>query len=140
MGMYTGLILDCYLKEETFWSWWDIILYLTDRANNPLPGILPKHPFFECKRWREIGAGGSAYLDEDFPANSTFKDLGEEQYHLHISCNLKNYDKEIERFLEWIEKYIHIFRYGWIRYEECKLKTLINFCPDGFKFIEEKEK
>lgn len=139
MGMYTGLILDCYLKEETWWAWWEIFLYLTDPKNNPRPPTLPKHPFFECERWHQIGGCGSAYLEDDFPPNSTFRDLGDDQYHLHISCSLKNYDGEIERFLEWIEKYIDKFRYGWLRYEECKLRTIIDFTPNGFKFIEEKE-
>jgi hypothetical protein len=127
MGMYTGLIFDAYLKEETRAEWWEIILYLTDCKNNKEPPTLPNHPFFKCDRWRQLSGGGSS-LNDEFPPDSTFKDLGkyqeEDRYHLHMSCNLKD-NGEIETFIDWIKPHIQIYVYGWTKFEEDEEKTNI---------------
>jgi hypothetical protein len=48
------------------------------------------------------------------------------QYHLNVRSNLKNYDSEIENFLDFISPYIETDEFiGYMRYEESEKPTLI---------------
>lgn len=69
-----------------------------------------------------------------FPSISDSKmeqDRIDQQYHLNIRCNLKNYDDEIEKFLDYISPYIETKGFlGYMRYEESEEPTLI-YCDSG---------
>ena len=98
-------------------------------------GLLPDHPFFESESSLGFVKCSSFYL---IPL-SLFK-YREEKYtgdHLVFRCDFKNYENNIQLFLDWIEPYIedreketHI---GHFRYEENTYPTLI--FHDGKKFV-----
>lgn len=104
MGSYTELVLkagiiDLPPKEM------EVIEFMFNR-NMGLPGSdkfapkqLPKHPFFETPRWDAIGVSGSFYHHPH--AFSSYQ-----KGRLFTRCDLKNYDHEIELFLDWISPYI----------------------------------
>lgn len=82
------------------------------------------HPLFNTESWRvmlikEISyfPGGSFHL---LSYNDT---LG---YDLTVRSSLKNYDKEIELFLDFVNPYIETEGFiGYIMHEECDWPTLI---------------
>lgn len=90
-------------------------------------GEIPDHPLFKCERWGWMLRSSSYY----FPAE-TYSSLRWDQgdYYLTIQCNLKNYDKEIENFLDWISPYIgeidDVFL-GFIRNEHSEIPKLIYY-------------
>lgn len=102
MGMYTGIYGRVVLKDvpssvrvflmDWFWRWDD------QEFDNK-----PDHPFFKTDRWDTLLYGGSAYFpDCEYGARMT---VGPQTITLELSASLKNYDEEIEKFLDWIEPY-----------------------------------
>lgn len=93
----------------------------------------PDHPLFKTDRWGILLRCDSAYFAGDTNSYITREDFDLElKYspYLTIRSNLKNYDLEIELFLDWISQYV---RYptgecaGYFRCEECSEPTLIYF-------------
>jgi hypothetical protein len=86
------------------------------------------HEFFDCHRWRSIGNGASYYFTPVSTKNLYFDNRVTQQYYITFRCDLKNYDGEIKKFLDWIMPYIdnmngdHIGHY---RYEEDDQPTMI---------------
>jgi len=72
---------------------------------------------------------GSYYFDAD-TISTIRKDDITQQWTLCIRCNLKNYDDEIEKFLDWIHPYLDKQEgdfLGFYRYEETEQPTLIHY-------------
>lgn len=121
MGMYTDFCFDADLREDTPQEVIEILLnWRWDHKE------LPKHPLFDCPRWTLIGYCCSAY----FPAAPHFKIIKDDwsrNWTLNIRCNLKNYDSEIENFIDWIMPYVADYNefLGFYRYEEDSEPTLI---------------
>ncbi len=125
MGMYTELYLGTKLRGDTppeVFALIDAMLHGED------PKSLPSHPFFACKRWRQLFSGGGSYYFEAPCFRRLFDadPICEGARQLLIVVNLKNYDQEIQHFLDWISPYIdkggHV---GHMRYEEEDVPTLL---------------
>lgn len=128
MGMYTKLNANLIIDNDRCI---DIIKYML-KETDKIPS-LPEHDLFKTDRWEFMLKSCSYY----FTGTNNSKLIYDEQlkrFILHCDCDLKNYDNEIELFLEWISSFIENKGYknflGYIRYEECTYPTLI-FIEDG---------
>lgn len=128
MGMYTELHFNSELKEETPEKVLAILKFMVGE-NEEEPKVLPIHPLFQADRWRIMLQTDSYYFDAD--THSTLrKDDTSDSYYLCIRCNLKNYDSEIEYFIDWIMPYLAKYDgefLGFYRYEEHEDPTLIHY-------------
>lgn len=119
MGMYTEFVFAVELYTEAIEQDGviDILKYMV-RDIDDEPKNLPDHPFFKAERWKYLFTMNSSY----FPGQ-THSDLTcQHGYtYLTVRSNLKNYDSEIQLFLDWIIPYIVYARgecFGYFRYEE----------------------
>jgi hypothetical protein len=97
----------------------ELIDYFFDEGSilNKLNTSLPEHIFFKCERWRHIGHMGSYYFN---PFSLRYKEdhiQRDGTQRVLLICNLKNYNDEIELFLDWIDQYME-FYWGYYLYEE----------------------
>ncbi|WP_331828047.1 hypothetical protein [Bacillus velezensis] len=128
MGMYTELVCAFKLIEETPRSIIEILEFMTGQRDEH-PSELPEHNLFsEDTRWKWMLQSDSYYFDGKTHSKIE-NDAVVGGCYVSIRCNLKNYDDEIEKFIDWISPYIqkdydHYF-IGYERYEEDKEPTLI---------------
>lgn len=119
--MYTELFIKCEMKSDLPKEVLNVLKYLFGDEDLD-PGIeLPEHDFFKCERWRFIGNGYSHYFAPF--ATSEFR-----KNYLISRSDLKNYNDEIERFLDWVMPYIAEPEgqfIGYHIYEESDTPTLI---------------
>ena len=100
MGYYTTFHAEIVLRK-------DIPKYLTQLltqlvCDNCYYGIaLPEHPLFKCERWPSIFSR-SGFLNEA----PSFIRLPSGYYRITLRSVLKNYDDEIEKFVDWISPFI----------------------------------
>lgn len=135
MGIYTELYLCCSLKEDAPKSVIDAIEWmLAGEHNTPEPYI--EHQLFQKANAQFMLRTGSY----SFVSGATHffkKSRTSSQYTLIVRCDLKNYEEEIEDFIDWLTPYIdakdgdHL---GHKRYEEDGLPTLL-LHPNNWKEI-----
>lgn len=135
MGMYTELNIGVKLYEKAIEDGVvDILEYMTgqrDVKTDPLPN----HPLFETPRWDIMLNCGSAYFmgQPDSKVIRSKYDPDEDIW-LNVRSNLKNYDYEIELFLDWIQPYIEYEEFiGYMRYEEFDSPMLIYNTDKGIE-------
>ena len=125
MGMYTDFCFDAKLKKNTPTEIIELLKNWQDWDWNP--AVLPAHPFFSLSSWRCIGSDMSYYFDGPGYFNCTFDEIAN-SYYLQVRGNLKNYESEIETFIEWITPYLNKTPgefLGFYRYEEYDEPTLV---------------
>lgn len=77
----------------------------------------------------------SYYFDGSTNSEMVFDDISK-TWKINIRANLKNYDSEIEEFLDWLEPYIGTEDFiGYMRYEEWEDPTLIYNDFDNDKIV-----
>jgi hypothetical protein len=103
MGMYTEIIFGAGLKEETPKDVIDVIQRMVN--GDDLIDNLPDHDFFRSERKWLMKSGGSYYFPGILEAKFWFDDISNNWF-LHFRTNIKNYDNEIEKFLDWIKPYL----------------------------------
>lgn len=129
MGMYTDFCFDCELKADTPPEVITLLQAWMDNAMGHYAGVhrpLPDHALFRTPRWHMIGWCGSAYFSAQ--PHRSFEKLYDSTWTLNIRSNHKNYDNEIELFIDWINPYIVAAEgdfLGFYRYEENQHPTLI---------------
>lgn len=133
--MYTEISLECKLKKDTPEEIITLLKNLcTENKNNTdikedvLKGIVKEHQFFRCQRWDMVFCGVSYYFNAQ--TRSALKEdyLDNGEYYLSIRSNLKNYDSEIEHFLDFISPFVDAYtdeHLGHVRYEENDIPTLL---------------
>ena len=127
MGMYTELVLGIELYKGTPQEVIDILKYMTgeDDLNLLHKDVLESHPFFSCDRWKYLFTMGSYYFDGQTHSELKYDDISK-TYFLTTRSNLKNYNSEIDMFLDWIEPYVNTRdMWGYKRYEESEMPTII---------------
>lgn len=120
MGMYTEFVMAVNLRSNTPNTVIDILKFMIGERETPPIG-LGGHPLFQTERWSIMLRRDSAYFAGD--THSTLlkrKYRVGNSYGLTIRCNLKNYDSEIEQFLDWIIPYIDDTYDGFIGYMRCE--------------------
>ncbi len=123
--MYTEIHFNSELKKDISQEILGILDYMLN-LNKECPD-LPEHEFFKCDRWRMLFNCDSYSFDADTCSTLRFDDIAD-AYYLCIRSNLKNYDSEIEKFIDWIQPYLEKFEddfLGFYRYEENEQPTLI---------------
>jgi hypothetical protein len=125
MGMYTELHYNVELKKSVPDEVIKTLQYMLDPLEAEQPRPLPGHTLFSTQRWDVMLRMSSAY----FPAR-THSELFEQfdQWHLGVRCNLKNYNEEIEKFVDWLDPYVDAFKgdfLGFSRYEESEDPEII---------------
>lgn len=131
MGMYTELLIKVDIFRDLPENVKFILNFLFnpesendiwDKNMNIRSDIdIPDHKFFKSERWTQIGRCNSFY---HIPACCNHYEEG----YLFSRSDLKNYDNEIEYFLDWINPYIDLPEgrfIGWIWYEEFKKPEFI---------------
>lgn len=122
MGMYTELVLGVELKSDPVVI--DTLKLMLD-CNIKDKVVTIDHPLFSTSRWRSMLRCDSYYFDGQTDSKLVY-DEPNEIYFLNVRCNLKNYDNEIELFLDWLCPYIETEGFlGYSRYEEADDPTLI---------------
>lgn len=132
MGMYTELHYNVELKKDLPKNVANLLKYMVGDLEDE-PKKLPKHPLFKTERWRFMLRMDSYYFDADTHSTLRYDEIAE-RYYLCIRTNLKNYDSEIEQFIDWVEPYLgaYIDRgefLGFYRYEEDNEPTHIYRTP-----------
>lgn len=125
MGMYAELHFNSELKKNIPQNVLETLQYMIDHENEPKD--LPEHELFKCDRWTMLFTCDSYYFDADTHSTLRFDEISN-AYYLCIRANLKNYDSEIEKFIDWIMPYLEKFEgdfLGFYRYEENEQPTLI---------------
>lgn len=126
MGMYTEFHFNVELKESIQPDMLKILKYMLGEIDEIGDTKLPEHPLFATSRWEGMLRSDSYYFDAD--THSTLRNDWQGGWFLCIRCNLKNYDSEIEKFIDWIMPYCDKFEgdfLGFYRYEETEEPTLI---------------
>ena len=142
MGMYTALSLGIEFKDNTPQDVIDILKFMID---GPTEEQMPSgmyhvsaaqafapphdgHRFFACERWTMLFRCDSYYFDWQTHFELFKDDLYPDRakYYLTGVSNLKNYNDEIMKFLDWIFPYIETDGFiGWTMYEEDEHPTLL---------------
>lgn len=126
MGMYTELHYNSQLNKDIP-SKIIKILRLMVEGENQGNLIFPDHPLFKTHRWETMLRCDSYYFDADTHSTLRYDEITD-AYFLCIRTNTKNYGKEIEKFIDFMNPYIYKFNgefLGFYRYEENNEPTLI---------------
>ncbi|ARC67896.1 hypothetical protein P5637_07065 [Bacillus paralicheniformis] len=128
MGMYTELVCAFELLEETPSHIIETLEFMSGQRDEQ-PDELPDHKLFsEGSRWKWMLQSDSYYFDGKTHSEIVNDTLVGGCY-VTIRCNLKNYDNEIENFIEWISPFIYKkdenYFIGYKRYEEDNEPELI---------------
>jgi hypothetical protein len=99
--MYTELIFGASLKRDTPNDVIDALKYMLGEIESK-PTNFPL-PDGRCE-W--LFRGSSYYFAVNEPVNKMWFDNIDERCHISTRSNIKNYENEIETFLEWIKPYI----------------------------------
>ena len=133
MGMYTELVMACELPNNTPENTINIIQYMLGNIEEK-PEI-EDNPLFDTSRWTYMLNSSSYYFIKSRSNSYLRYDEIAKQYILSIWCNLKNYDEEIDKFLNWIVNYTTSYGFvGYTRYEEFDNPTLIYFENNTVKY------
>ncbi|MEK5109904.1 hypothetical protein MHI57_24895 [Cytobacillus sp. FSL K6-0129] len=113
--MYTELVCALELDKNTPVVVINAIEFMTGQRDEL--DTVPDHELFKSARWRFMLRGDSYYFDGDSHSVIRFDQFG--TWYVTIRCNLKNYDDEIEKFVDWISLYSETSGFiGYTRYEE----------------------
>jgi hypothetical protein len=106
MGSYTELNCAFSLKRDTPEEIGNALLFMTGQDDEE-PERLPKHPLFSAARWRHMLRGSGADVDAEAYGDARVE-LSESsgRYRVSIRRTFKNFDEEIEKFVDWITPYI----------------------------------
>lgn len=100
MGMYTELIFGAALRKDTPAKVIEALKYMMGKAEKPTNFPLPEG---RCE-W--LFQGQSYYFGVSSPVSKMwFDDIGK-NWIISTRSNIKNYEREVEAFLEWIKPYI----------------------------------
>jgi hypothetical protein len=133
MGMYTAFHLGVSLTnppKEVI----DILRYMTTfKRSDIIPPPVPAHPFFFCDRWSSLMIMDSAYFKCDTHCSLRQDTFDANCYYLTVTSNLKNYDDEILKFMDWIMPYLDVTddMLGYYRYEEDDAPTILYHAKKG---------
>lgn len=129
MGMYTEFHLNVELKKDTPKDVIDVLKFMTASGAKTAPAPqTPAHPLFtEGGRWIHMLWCGSYYFPMRVNSVLEFDTLAGAHF-LSVRCNLKNYEQEIQKFVDWLTPFFAEedgVCIGYRRYEENDDPTLL---------------
>lgn len=101
--MYTEIIFGAGLKKELPETVVSAIKKLV--AGEDLGETAPDHSFFKSERPWLLRSAGSYCFTGTVEPKFWFDEIAN-QWFLHFRTNIKNYDSEIEKFIDWIKPHI----------------------------------
>lgn len=124
MGMYTELIFGAELKKDTPNEVIEALKYMMGEVEEK-PRKFPL-PEGRCGR---LFQGGSYYFAINNSVKKMWLDDIDKRWHISTRSNIKNYENEIETFLEWIKPYLDGGSgkkdfYAIVTYEEAEEPTI----------------
>lgn len=125
MGMYTELVLKFEVSKKVDEEVMDVLRYLFNGGDKP--AYKPSHPFFSLPRWDFIGRCSSYYHHPE-SVSSWYDVEYSDTIYVFSRSDLKDYDNEIEQFINWAKDYITPATgncLGWVWYEEWEQPTLL---------------
>lgn len=128
MGMYTGLVLDARLKNTITQDVIEVLQFMIESGEAREP-LIPDHDLFRTHRWTWMLNGTSAYFPgERGPILARPILYGRHETELptllSVGFSIKNYDSEIEKFLDWLTPYLEK-GVGWTMWEADEFPTPI---------------
>lgn len=124
MGMYTELNIGVKICPTP-----TVVQKLNYMLGKDTEDVHIDHLLFtDQTRWEYMLLCDSYYFDGQADSKLFVDDLipDEPMYFLNVRCNLKNYNEEIEKFMDWLCPYIETEGFlGYKRYEEDDNPTLI---------------
>lgn len=127
--MFTEFHFNVGLVQDVPNNILDILRFMIseDREKDESLLELPSHPLFDTTKWKWMLLCDSRYFSAETISTLYKANLGKD-YYLCIRCNLKNYDNEIEKFVDWVNPYIdakpNAFL-GFSRYEKSENPDII---------------
>lgn len=106
MGMYTELIFGAKLKSDTPGEIINTLHVMMGDNIESEQVQIPGDPFFKCDRWMSVFNCGSYYFGVSNSVKEMWFDAIDNSWRISTRANLKNYDGEIDKFLQWIKPYI----------------------------------
>lgn len=133
MGMYTELVMSAELIKDPPSSVTDILSLMVGDIDS---AIEPQDGLFTTSRWQYLFQMDSYYFAGD--THSSFRyDATANCWFLTVRSNLKNYDNEIQLFLDWFAPYSETQGFvGYWHYEENENPTLIYIDKGSINTIE----
>lgn len=134
MGMYTELNCALVLHKKTpshiIQILGDMVRGRREEAEAFVECCPPlfSHELFSTARWTSLCASASYYFAANEAESKLRWDETAQDWRLTIRSNLKNYDKEIEKFLDWISPFLQMMPgdfLGYKMYEEDPFPTLL---------------
>lgn len=121
MGMYTELIFGASLKKDTPQEVIDTIRYMV--------GDIPTIDNYIFEKNRNPLRGSSYYFGVSNSVSKFWIDEISKEWILSSRANIKNYDQDIQKFLDWIKPYISSGSgsremYAIVMYEESETPTI----------------
>jgi hypothetical protein len=95
--MYTEFVFKAIVSENAPENVKAILRGLFN--GDAMIGILSAHKFFDCKRWADVGRSHSYY-------HIPWSDSKYKENRIFSRSDLKNYDNEIEKFVDWVSPYL----------------------------------
>jgi hypothetical protein len=130
MGMYTEFHFNVQLLSKVPNEVVDLLKFMVSTEETKYESRLknlPSHPLFYTDRWVRMLLSDSYYFSADTHSTLRFDGITN-GYYLCIRCNLKNYNNEIEKFVDWIDNYVQANSgdfLGFSRYEESENPKII---------------
>lgn len=123
MGMYTELVISTMIKDDP-----EVVGALkTMLGEQEDIKDLPKHPLFSTPRWRIMLICSSHYFVPISVHAFRYNEIAK-AWALVTRSDFKNYDNEINLFIDWIKPYLDCSygeMVGYFRYEEDEIPTIV---------------
>lgn len=125
MGDYTEIHFNVELVRDVPVEVTDVLRYMVGYLDEQPP--LPEHPLFGDTRWRRMLRCNSDYFPMSTSSTCFYDDIAS-RWFLSVRSNFKNYDDEINLFIDWIDPYVDAYPgefLGFHRFEQDEDPTLI---------------
>jgi hypothetical protein len=107
MGTYTAFHFAGEIKKETPADVVNVLKAMCGGYAYELnPQDVPEHEFFRAERWKLLFTGYSYYFPARTSSSFEFDGKIAQAWFLTATSSLKNYDNEIERFVDFISPYL----------------------------------
>lgn len=130
MGDYTELHYNVEMVRDVPTQATDLLRYMVGKLDDE--PALADHPLFSAKRWRYMLRCDSYYFPMSTSSTCFYDDIAN-QWFLSVRSNFKNYDDEINLFIDWIDPYVNAYPgefLGFHRFEQDDDPTLIRKADD----------
>lgn len=127
MGMYTELVMSCRIKDDPIVI--NILKYMIGEAEEKPQ--LPDHSLFSTDRWNFMLQCSSYYFVPEAVHLLKYNEIGKYWCFINRS-DFKNYDDEVNKFIDWITPYMRDTdgdMIGYSRYEQDK-SPIIYYCKE----------